>query len=322
LDACVSCGRCENACPAYEAGKPLSPHDVVQDIRRYLNNNGTKILDSHICEMEGLIYISLTENQPDFEPAFELMAPLARPQGFDRAKVAKIIDYEINANWKLVWENNRECYHCNANHPQYIKANFDHYNADDTSEILQYEIDAIAVRSEEKWAACNLAITHTKSGMTVFPDHENNIWYSANRTMLANGYVSESMDGKQVAPLMGDYTDPDIGTLRMRTLPNFWSHASCDHVISTRLAPAGAQRTKARVFWLVQEDAVEDQDYQLNELLPFWQLTSEQDWALCDAAQRGINSSKYTPGLYSMYKEYDVDGFVRWYLKQITNRNI
>jgi len=47
LDACVSCGRCENACPAYEAGKPLSPHDVVQDIRRYLNNNGTKILDSH-----------------------------------------------------------------------------------------------------------------------------------------------------------------------------------------------------------------------------------------------------------------------------------
>ena len=23
-----------------------------------------------------------------------------------------------NANWKLVWENNRECYHCSANHPE------------------------------------------------------------------------------------------------------------------------------------------------------------------------------------------------------------
>ena len=36
LDACVSCGRCEDACPAYEAGKPLSPRNVVQDIRRNL----------------------------------------------------------------------------------------------------------------------------------------------------------------------------------------------------------------------------------------------------------------------------------------------
>ena len=56
---------------------------------------------------------------------------IARPQGLDRAKVAKIVDYDVPANWKIVWENNRECYHCNVNHPQYIKANFDHYNADD-----------------------------------------------------------------------------------------------------------------------------------------------------------------------------------------------
>lgn len=32
LDACVSCGRCEDACPAFEAGKPLSPRNVVQDL--------------------------------------------------------------------------------------------------------------------------------------------------------------------------------------------------------------------------------------------------------------------------------------------------
>ena len=35
LDACVSCGRCEQQCPAFEAGKPLSPRNVVQDIRRH-----------------------------------------------------------------------------------------------------------------------------------------------------------------------------------------------------------------------------------------------------------------------------------------------
>jgi Fe-S oxidoreductase/nitrate reductase gamma subunit len=37
LDACVSCGRCEDACPAFEAGKPLSPRNVVQDLVGLLN---------------------------------------------------------------------------------------------------------------------------------------------------------------------------------------------------------------------------------------------------------------------------------------------
>src|SRR5205823_11499140 len=35
LDACVSCGRCEQECPAFVAGKPLSPRNVVQDVRRH-----------------------------------------------------------------------------------------------------------------------------------------------------------------------------------------------------------------------------------------------------------------------------------------------
>src|SRR5262249_34566246 len=38
LDACVSCGRCDEMCPALEAGKPLSPRNVVQDLRRHLDS--------------------------------------------------------------------------------------------------------------------------------------------------------------------------------------------------------------------------------------------------------------------------------------------
>jgi Fe-S oxidoreductase/nitrate reductase gamma subunit len=40
LDACVSCGRCEDACPAFEAGKPLSPRNVVQNLVNALNRGG------------------------------------------------------------------------------------------------------------------------------------------------------------------------------------------------------------------------------------------------------------------------------------------
>jgi Rieske 2Fe-2S family protein len=276
------------------------------------------LLRAHVREVAGLIYVSLAENPPDFSEAASAIEPLARPQGLDRAKVAKTVDYDVAANWKLVWENNRECYHCNVNHPQYIKANFDHYNADDTSERIQARIGQAVARSEQKWAAAGLAVSHRQSGMTQFPDAERNCWFAANRTPLVESYVSETMDGRQVAPLMGDYPDADVGTLRIRTLPNMWHHASCDHAVSTRLLPAGLHRTTVRVTWLVHQDAVEGRDYRVEEIMPFWQLTSEQDWALCEQAQKGVDSSRYLPGPFSTYKEYNVDAFVRWCLHQLS----
>lgn len=270
------------------------------------------------CEVvEGLIFISLAENPAPFAAARELMAPYLKPQGLERAKVAKQVDYEIHANWKLVWENNRECFHCNINHPQYIKANWDHYNADDTTPEIKESIARAVARSEAKWADAGLAVSHRETGMTQFPDAERGIWYSANRTALVAGWVSESMDGKQVATLMGSYNDADVGTLRARTLPNFWNHSSCDHGVSTLLLPSGPRKTLARVTWLVHEDAVEGRDYQLERLMPFWQLTSEQDWAICERQQKGVDSSAYEPGPYSKYKEYNVDAFVRWYVKTL-----
>jgi Rieske 2Fe-2S family protein len=271
-----------------------------------------------VQEVEGLIYVNLAADPPPFDAARAVLGAAAWPQGLDRAKVARVIDYAVAANWKLVWENNRECWHCNVNHPQYIKANFDHYNVDDTPARVQREIDATVARSEAEWEAAGLAVSYKGGGMTPFPDAANGVWYSANRTPLVDGYVSETMDGRQVAPLMGAYTRPTVGTLRMRSLPNFWNHSSCDHAVTTRLLPAGPGLTHVRVLWLVHEDAVEGTDYHLKDLLPFWQLTSEQDWQLCEEQQRGVRSSAYTPGPYSPYKEYNVDSFVRWYLQTLS----
>jgi len=122
-----------------------------------------------------------------------------------------------------------------------------------------------------------------------------------------------------VAPLMGDYKNAHIDTLRIRTLPNFWNHSSCDHGVSSRLLPVGPQLTSVRVWWLVSAGAFEGRDYELPKLMPFWQLTSEQDWEICERQQRGINSSAYAPGPYSTYKEYNVASFVRWYLKSLNS---
>jgi ferredoxin len=32
FDACVQCGRCEAACPAFAAGQPLNPKKLIQDL--------------------------------------------------------------------------------------------------------------------------------------------------------------------------------------------------------------------------------------------------------------------------------------------------
>ena len=272
----------------------------------------------NVREVEGLIYISFAQEPPDFDRAFDTIAPQARPQGFNRSKIAKMMDYTIQANWKLVWENNRECYHCNVNHPQYIKANFDHYNADDTLDRIARELVLVTERSEAKWTTAGLAVTRDEVGMTEFPDPDQNIWFAANRTPLVDGYLSETMDGKLVAPLMGDYSEAeDVGTLRIRTLPNFWNHSSCDHGVSTRLTPAGQFQTQVRLIWLVDENAVEGVDYHVDAMTPFWWLTSDQDREICENAQRGVNSRAYVPGPLSTYKEYNVDRYLRWYLRQL-----
>lgn len=36
LDACTNCGRCEDVCPAWATGKPLSPRKLVQDLKAHL----------------------------------------------------------------------------------------------------------------------------------------------------------------------------------------------------------------------------------------------------------------------------------------------
>src|SRR5262249_13169930 len=67
-----------------------------------LDKSALGLNSTHLRETAGLIFISLASRPPDFEPAHDLLGALAKPQGFCRAKVAKVVDYLVKANWKLV----------------------------------------------------------------------------------------------------------------------------------------------------------------------------------------------------------------------------
>ena len=44
LDACTNCGRCQDQCPAFASGKPLSPRKVIQDAKAYMEQRAPALL--------------------------------------------------------------------------------------------------------------------------------------------------------------------------------------------------------------------------------------------------------------------------------------
>jgi Fe-S oxidoreductase/nitrate reductase gamma subunit len=52
LDACMSCGRCEEVCPAHQSGVPLSPRKLIRDLKDHLTEVGPALLASRASGAE------------------------------------------------------------------------------------------------------------------------------------------------------------------------------------------------------------------------------------------------------------------------------
>ena len=44
FDACTNCGRCQDQCPAWASGKPLSPGKLIQDMKGYMLERGPQLV--------------------------------------------------------------------------------------------------------------------------------------------------------------------------------------------------------------------------------------------------------------------------------------
>lgn len=81
-DACLTCGRCNDVCPAREAGKPLSPRSVVSELRQYMNHNQQPLekADSfdaiwscttcHACDAVCPVHINIMDKIVNFRRGF------------------------------------------------------------------------------------------------------------------------------------------------------------------------------------------------------------------------------------------------------------
>jgi len=264
---------------------------------------------AHCEEVGGYIFICVAEQAPDFAPCRAQLAPYMDPHRLDEAKVAFQSTIVENGNWKLVWENNRECYHCRASHPELCRTWSDSAVLNGASEY-----DAGASNTAH-WARCEAAGLASR-----FTLHESGQFRTA-RLPLIGAADSFTMSGKPaVAKLLGGITERNIGSMLLFHYPSSWNHLLVDHAISFKVTPLSARQTKLTTKWLVHKDAVEGQDYDLKTLTEVWLATNDEDRTLVEQNQRGIDSPSYQPGPYAADQENGVLQFVDWYCSQMDQR--
>jgi glycine betaine catabolism A len=250
----------------------------------------------------GLIFICMDNKPPPIDRVKADIADQIAIYDLDRLKVAVQDNYIEDANWKLVMENNRECYHCDVGHPELIGVlGTTGFGKDAPAD------DALAAKRAE-WAALGVG-----ADLVEFPD---GWWHRIARLPLANGAVTQSIDGKLACKkLIGPFIAPESSSLSVWTQPNSWHHFCCDHVVTFSLTPVAAGKTLLRTSWLVHEDAVENVDYVPDHLAALWRTTNTQDGHFSAINHLGISTDGYRPGPYAI-EEKLVDDFKSFYVDQ------
>jgi phenylpropionate dioxygenase-like ring-hydroxylating dioxygenase large terminal subunit len=256
---------------------------------------GYNLRSVHVNVVEGLIFICLAETAPDFNSIKKSLAPYLLPFKINEAKVAAIKNYTLRANWKLVAENFRECYHCGGAHPEYCSAVI--------GANLREDTDELTATKQKTWNANGLAtdLVEVTPGTTTY----------AVRYPLRPGVESYSLDGKKISLPMGNHKDHDAGVVGLVNYPNFWMDAVSDYVWTMRVTGVTASTTDVEFCWLVDKNAEEGKDYDLKRLTEFWEITGEQDGQLCENNFRGIETNGYRPGPYAPVED-QVLNFVEW----------
>ncbi|RWR27299.1 aromatic ring-hydroxylating dioxygenase subunit alpha [Sinirhodobacter populi] len=249
----------------------------------------------------GMVYICLADEPPSLDRFKAGVAPYIAPHMPDRTKVAFSSTIIEEANWKLVIENNRECYHCAGNHPELLVTLVEFALPDDP--LAKRQFQGLMDRSVTRWEALNLPHRPADGGTE----------FRCIRLPFNDGCLSFTMDGELACrKLLADFTEPDLGSVRMFRVPGNWNHFLSDHIIHFRVLPLSAGRTAVKTTWLVHEDAVEGVDYDVQRLTEVWTATNDEDRILAENNHRGILSRAYRPGPYAP-SEFMLNNFSDWY---------
>jgi glycine betaine monooxygenase A len=254
----------------------------------------------------GYVFISFADDPPDFEAFRRDVEPYILPHQLENTKVAHTQTLLERANWKLVIENNRECFHCAGSHPQLMQIISEFDNPSDPR--VKPAFKALVERKTEEWGRLGLPHAHV----------QGNRYRIVRMPFAGEGKVSMTLDGRPASTrLLGDLTDESLGSIQFLSLPNSWNHILADHAVTFRVLPVGPEETLVTTKWLVHEDAREGVDYDVDRLKAVWAITNEQDRTLAENNHLGIRGSAYRPGPYSELIEGGTRVFIKWYVAEM-----
>lgn len=194
---------------------------------------------------------------------------------------AKRVDYDVRANWKLMFENYSECYHCPGVHPT-------------LSKISPYD-SAENDLTEGPFLGGFMTINQGKS-----------------LTMSGNACALGITDKEEAG-------EEERGTrvFYYSIFPNMLLSMHPEYVMVHQIWPQSPERTLIVCDWFFHPDAFDRKDFRPEDAIEFWDVTNKQDWHVCELSQRGIASRAYQPGPYSS-RESIPAAFDREYLRQMS----
>jgi Rieske 2Fe-2S family protein len=180
--------------------------------------------------------------------------------------------YELACNWKLVVENYQECFHCPNIHPELC------------------------------------AVSPPASGENY--DGHDGFWVGGSLDLMPEA-ATMSFDGASpTQPFEGLHGAPRRQVDYLVVLPSMLVSLHPDYVMTHRLEPLAPDRTAVECQWLFAPEALTGDGFDPAFAVDFWDLTNRQDWAACEAVQRGLRSRGYRQGPLSA-SEDGVAQFVR-----------
>ncbi|MFU8823598.1 aromatic ring-hydroxylating oxygenase subunit alpha [Yoonia sp.] len=264
----------------------------------------------HCVDLGGMVFVCLAQVPPPIAELAKQLTSFLAPSGLKDAKVAHSSTIVEKGNWKLVIENNRECYHCSGSHPSLCRTFSDNPKFAAMSGPNEASADILT-----HWQRCEAA------GLPSRFTHADDMQWRLARVPLLNNAESYTMSTKAaVARRMGAMPFNDAGTLLFYHYPNTWNHFLGDHAITFRVLPISPTETEVTTTWLVHKDAVEGVDYDLQTLTEVWLNTNDEDRQVVEENQKGILSPAYEPGPYSPIQEEGVIQFIDWYAGLMTRR--
>jgi Rieske 2Fe-2S family protein len=227
---------------------------------------------------EGLIFVNL---DPGAEPFEKVFGPLLGK--FDRWHMGELVSvhqtvYDVDANWKLFFQNYSECYHCPNVHPVLNK-------------LTPYR--------------------GTRNDLAVGP------FLGGPMRMTLGAGSSMTMSGRACAAPLGEVGGDDLALVHYYTIfPSMFLSLHPDYVLIHRGVPQRVDHTRIYCDWYFHPDAVAKEGFDPSGAIEFWDMTNRQDWELCTISQQGISSRAYVPGPYAEL-ESQLAAFDRQYLQSM-----